>query len=69
VEQRLLYIASVFAIDVCAYAVMSNHTHVVLCVDKAPADGWTTKEVLGRWHQLHQGTLVSHCFVQYFYKG
>jgi len=36
---------------------MSNHTHVVLCVDKDMADGWSTEEVVKRWHQLYQGTL------------
>ncbi|MCV2886580.1 transposase, partial [Aestuariibacter sp. AA17] len=30
VEKRLLFLAQVFCIDVCAYAVMSNHTHLVL---------------------------------------
>jgi hypothetical protein len=34
VEKRLLFLSSVFSIDICAYAVMNNHTHVVLCVDK-----------------------------------
>jgi hypothetical protein len=40
---------------------MSNHTHVVLCVDKDKdkADSWSTGEVVRRWHQLYQGTLLS----------
>jgi REP element-mobilizing transposase RayT len=59
VEERLLFLSSVFSIDICAYAVMSNHTHVVLCVDKDMADGWSMKEVVRRWHQLYQGTLLS----------
>jgi REP element-mobilizing transposase RayT len=59
VEERLLFLSSVFAIDICSYAVMSNHTHVVLCVDKDLAESWSMKEVIRRWHQLHQGTLLS----------
>ena len=62
VEGRLLFLASVFAIDVCAYAVMSNHTHVVLCVDKDLAESWSMKEVIRRWHLLYQGTLLSQKF-------
>jgi REP element-mobilizing transposase RayT len=63
VEQRLLKLAKVFAIDVCAYAVMSNHTHVVLHVDKHKALSWTTEEVLHRWHMLHRGTILTRKFL------
>ncbi|MCW8092708.1 transposase [Alteromonas sp. ASW11-130] len=63
VEDRLLSLAAVFAIDVCAFAVMSNHTHVVLHVNKAEALAWSTTEVLIRWHRLHQGTVLTRRFV------
>mgnify|MGYP003686040613 FL=1 len=59
VEDKLLSLSQVFAIDVCAYAVMSNHTHIVLFVDEATAKGWSTVEVLERWHQLFKGTLLT----------
>ena len=52
VEERLLFLSSVFSIGICAYAVMSNHTHVVVCVDKGMAENWSTEEVVKRWHQL-----------------
>jgi hypothetical protein len=37
---------------------MSNHTHVVVCVDQDMADSWSMKEVVRRWHQLYQGTVL-----------
>jgi REP element-mobilizing transposase RayT len=37
VEDKVLWLSSVFAIGICAYAVMSNHVHLVLCVDKDKA--------------------------------
>ena len=63
VENRLLELAGIFSIDVCAYAVMSNHTHVVLHVDKAAAQTWSLREVVKRWHQLFAGTLISQDFL------
>ena len=59
VEQRLTLLGQIFAIDICAYAVMSNHTHIVLHVDKDLALSWTTVEVLRRWHRLHRGTVLT----------
>ena len=48
-----------FSIGICAYAVMSNHTHVVLSVHKDLAESWPMEEVIKRWHQMYQGTLLS----------
>jgi len=59
VEDKLLKLSEVFAIDVCAYAVMSNHTHMVLFVDESTAKAWTSIEVIERWHQLFKGTLLT----------
>ena len=64
VEKRLLFLSSVFSISLCAYAVMSNHTHVVVHVDKDMALAWSVDEVLKRYHKLHRGTLLTQKFVQ-----
>jgi len=64
VEERLLYLSSVFAIDVCAYAVMSNHVHLVLHVDVDKALGWSDKQVLSLWHTLYKGTLLTQKFMR-----
>jgi len=53
--QRLKLLGEVFAIDIPAYAVMSNHYHLVLHVDKAKAETWTQEEVIARWLLLHKG--------------
>ena len=41
--------AEVFAIDICAFAIMSNHFHVVLRVDADRAAGWSDEAVLRRY--------------------
>jgi REP element-mobilizing transposase RayT len=59
VEDNLLSIANIFAIDVCAFAVMNNHYHVVFFVDVEKAKNWSMDEVLNRWHKLYKGTLLT----------
>jgi REP element-mobilizing transposase RayT len=59
VEDKLLALGQVFAIDVAAFAIMSNHTHVVLFIDDESAKSWSTEDVLSRWHQLFKGTLLT----------
>ena len=52
VTERLQLLVKVFAIDLCAYAVMSNHYHLVIRVDTAKAEDWTDQQVVHRWQQL-----------------
>ncbi|MEZ0174226.1 MAG: transposase [Candidatus Reddybacter sp.] len=59
VEDKLLALADVFCIDVAAYAVMSNHYHVVLHINAPQAEGLSGIEVIERWHQLFKGNLLS----------
>ena len=64
IEDRILFIASIMAIDVCAYAVMHNHYHVVLFVNQTAAENLDDLEVCLRWHQLYKGNLLSQRFVK-----
>jgi hypothetical protein len=59
IEDRLLKLGSIFAIDVCAYAIMSNHYHVVLHINQQQAHTWSVHEVIDHWHCLFQGSLLS----------
>ena len=62
VVDRLKELAGVFAIEICAYAVMSNHYHVVLHINQKQGESLNTREVLERWTKLFS----SHLLVQRF---
>lgn len=64
VESLLLKLAGVFAIDVAAYAVMSNHLHLVLCVDIYESNRWSDREVVEHWHQIFMGTDITQRFAK-----
>ncbi|MDO6721159.1 transposase [Psychrosphaera sp. 1_MG-2023] len=64
VEKRLLELPKIFAIEVCAYAVMHNHTHSLLHVKTDQAESWTTLEVLWRWHQIFKGTVLTRKYAK-----
>ncbi|MDO3382463.1 transposase [Gilvimarinus algae] len=55
IVQRLKQLAAVFAVDVAAYAVMSNHYHVVLRVNKPLADNLSRDDIIHRWRALFKG--------------
>ncbi|MFB2668672.1 transposase [Shewanella xiamenensis] len=64
VESLLFELEAVFAIDVAAFAVMSNHLHLVLRVDIETANHWTDREVLEQWHKLFKGDALTQKFAK-----
>jgi hypothetical protein len=52
VLDRLAELSGVFTIDICAYAVMSNHYHLVLHIDQARGRRLAAEEVVERWTRL-----------------
>ena len=61
IVDRIKHLASVFQIDVCAYAVMNNHYHLVLKIKST--DEWNEKQVLAYWSQLCQLPLICEKFM------
>jgi hypothetical protein len=52
IEQRLLLIAESFAVAIHAYAVMSNHLHLVIDIDPDATATWSDDDVAARWVRL-----------------
>ncbi len=55
IVDRMQLLSTVFAIDLCAYAVMSNHYHVVMRIDAEAAKQWDAREVARRWLKVFAG--------------
>jgi REP element-mobilizing transposase RayT len=74
IQERLAFLSGVFSVRICAYAVMSNHYHLVLKVEAGAAQEWSNEEVIGRWGELfgvpelvrgyHAGTLEGEALRQ-----
>ena len=58
VTERLRILAEVYCIDVAAYAVMSNHYHLVLHIDQTTALKLTESEVIHRWKKIFNMPLL-----------
>ena len=51
---RVKQLAQVFTIDICAFAVMSNHYHLVLHLNQPLALQLTDHAVIERWCSLYK---------------
>ena len=61
IEDRMLKLATCFSVELYAYAVMSNHYHIVLHIDPKAAQKLSDYEVAHRWITLtpptHKGEI------------
>ena len=65
IVDKLSELSHVFLIDVCAYAVMSNHYHVVLKINHEQALQISDEEVIELWMKLFKGNVL----IQRYLKG
>lgn len=59
---RINKVASAFAIDVCSYAIMSNHFHLVLRI--GDNSQWTDKQVLMAWLSVYSLPILCQRYLQ-----
>ena len=58
VVDRIRLLSSLFAIDVCAYAVMNNHYHLVLKLCPGQIEELSDDDVMDRWCAMFKGPLL-----------
>ena len=55
---RIKLLCSIFAVDLCAYAIMHNHYHIVIRIKADEVKQWSDEEVAKRWMQIFSGDLL-----------
>jgi len=63
IVDRIKLLCSVFAVELCAYAIMSNHYHIVIKINVDQVEQWSDKEVARRWVQIFNGNLLVHQYL------
>mgnify|MGYP001549583336 FL=1 len=63
IVDRIKLVCSVFAVDLCAYAVMSNHYHIVVRINVEDINNWSDKEIAKRWMQIFTGPMLMHRYL------
>ena len=62
-RERLSLLCETFAIDVCAYTLLSNHYHLVVRLAPVRAQAWSKRDIIERWARLFQGTSQARRFL------
>ena len=64
IEARIHLLSSIFAIDICAYAVMSNHYHIVVRLSPEQLKDLDHHAIAKRWQCLFKGSLLFQRFCE-----
>lgn len=62
IADRIAFLTSVFAIDVCDYQVLENHYKVTLNIKRVENRQWSEQEVCARWLRLFKGSFLAQKF-------
>ena len=65
IVDRIRILSSVFAVDICSYAVMSNHYHLTVKITPEQVEHLSDYEIMLRWLTIFKGTLL----VQRYHSG
>ena len=65
IVNKLQELTEIYAIEVCAYAIMSNHYHLVLKINHEQSKKMSDEEVIERWTKLFNGNVL----IQRYLKG
>ena len=58
IVDRIRILSSVFAVDICSYAVMSNHYHLTVKITPEQVEHLSDYEIMLRWLTIFKGTLL-----------
>ncbi len=54
IERKMYTLSLIYCIDICSYAILSNHYHLVLHINQNKAQSLSDIEVVERWRQSHK---------------
>ena len=54
IEHKIQSLSQVYCVDICAYAIMSNHYHLVLHINRDKALSLSNQQVIERWQLSHK---------------
>ncbi|MEM1263494.1 MAG: hypothetical protein AAGH76_13920 [Pseudomonadota bacterium] len=63
-QDRVRVLSTLFSVEICAFAIMSNHYHLVVKLNPEESEHWTDDDVLNRWTALFKGTTLIQRYQQ-----